>query len=116
MTKAIAIDPDQVIALYNLAQVVDVSESTLAIRHLRHVLELRPGWAPAQSSLAWYLARGDGDERIEALAIARTAVNRMWGHFFGVGFVDPIDDFRGREPMMCLKHPTRPKSERSADY
>ncbi|HZY88740.1 MAG TPA: DUF1549 and DUF1553 domain-containing protein [Gemmataceae bacterium] len=24
---------------------------------------------------------------------ARTAVNRMWGHFFGVGLVDPVDDF-----------------------
>ncbi|MFO1094294.1 MAG: DUF1549 and DUF1553 domain-containing protein [Planctomycetaceae bacterium] len=29
---------------------------------------------------------------------ARMAVNRMWGHFFGVGFVDPIDDFNDQHP------------------
>jgi Flp pilus assembly protein TadD/mono/diheme cytochrome c family protein len=73
--KAIAIDPDHVAALYNLAQVTDIADRAVAIRHLRHVLELRPGWAAAQSSLAWYLARGDADERIEALAVARAVVN-----------------------------------------
>ena len=25
---------------------------------------------------------------------AKAAVNRMWGYFFGVGLVDPVDDFR----------------------
>ena len=25
-------------------------------------------------------------------------VNRMWGHFFGVGFVQPVDDFSGLNP------------------
>jgi hypothetical protein len=25
---------------------------------------------------------------------ARAAVNRMWAHFFGIGLVDPVDDFR----------------------
>jgi hypothetical protein len=29
---------------------------------------------------------------------ARTAVNRVWGHFFGVGLVDPVDDFRDDNP------------------
>jgi hypothetical protein len=29
---------------------------------------------------------------------ARTLVNRIWGHFFGSGFVDPIDDFSDRNP------------------
>jgi len=29
---------------------------------------------------------------------ARMAVNRMWGHFFGIGFVDPIDDFNDQHP------------------
>jgi hypothetical protein len=29
---------------------------------------------------------------------ARAAVNRMWGHFFGVGLVDPVDDFRDDNP------------------
>jgi hypothetical protein len=27
-------------------------------------------------------------------AFARAAVNRLWGHLFGRGFVDPVDDFR----------------------
>ena len=58
--KAVAIDPDHVMALYNLALVIDVADRAPAIRHLRHVLELRPGWPAAESSLAWHLARGDG--------------------------------------------------------
>ena len=77
--RAIAIDPDHVLARYNLAQVTDVAERAAAIRGLRRVLELRPGWPAAQSSLAWHLARGDGDERIEALALARAAVKATGG-------------------------------------
>jgi tetratricopeptide (TPR) repeat protein len=73
--KAVALDPDHVMALYSLALVMDVaSERTLAIRHLRRVLELRNGWSVAQSALAWHLTRGDGDERIEPLALARATV------------------------------------------
>jgi tetratricopeptide (TPR) repeat protein len=77
--KAVAIDPDHVMALYNLALVTDVSDRAPAIRHLRHVLELRLGWAAAESSLAWHLARGDAAERAEALTLARTAVDRTGG-------------------------------------
>jgi hypothetical protein len=29
---------------------------------------------------------------------ARTAVNRLWAHFFGFGLVDPVDDFRPDNP------------------
>jgi hypothetical protein len=29
---------------------------------------------------------------------ARAAANRMWEHFFGVGLVDPVDDFREENP------------------
>ncbi|QDU63217.1 hypothetical protein Pan216_40950 [Planctomycetes bacterium Pan216] len=29
---------------------------------------------------------------------ARAAVNRLWGHFFGVGIVDPVDDFSDLHP------------------
>jgi hypothetical protein len=29
---------------------------------------------------------------------SRTAVNRLWGHFFGVGIVNPVDDFTAENP------------------
>ena len=29
---------------------------------------------------------------------ARTAVNRLWGHFFGIGIVNPVDDFTADNP------------------
>jgi hypothetical protein len=29
---------------------------------------------------------------------AKTAANRLWGHFFGVGIVDPVDDFTADNP------------------
>lgn len=29
---------------------------------------------------------------------AKATVNRLWGHFFGVGFVNPVDDFSGTNP------------------
>lgn len=34
---------------------------------------------------------------------ARTAANRVWGHFFGIGIVDPVDDFSELNP------PSHPK-------
>jgi len=33
---------------------------------------------------------------------ARAAVNRAWGHFFGRGLVNPVDDLDAEEPS----HPT----------
>ena len=77
--KAVAIDPDHVMALYNLAAVIDVSDRARAIQALRRVLQLRPGWAAAESSLAWHLARGEAGERAEALTLARAAVDRTNG-------------------------------------
>ena len=29
---------------------------------------------------------------------ARAAANRMWGHLFGIGIVDPVDDFSSANP------------------
>ena len=34
---------------------------------------------------------------------AEAAVNRIWGHFFARGIVDPVDDFRSTNP------PTHPE-------
>jgi tetratricopeptide (TPR) repeat protein len=77
--RAIAIDPDHVLALYNLAQVTDVADRGPAIPSFAARAGAASGLAAAQSSLAWHLARGDGDERIEALALARAAVNTTAG-------------------------------------
>jgi len=54
-----------------------------------------PQWrfrvGPRETLAAWITAPGNP-------YFARTAVNRMWGHFFGVGIVDPIDDFTADNP------------------
>ncbi len=50
----------------------------------------QPRWkykVGARESLADWMTAKDNPY------FARTAVNRMWGHFFGVGLVDPVDDF-----------------------
>jgi hypothetical protein len=54
---------------------------------------------------------GDGDGVRVALArwvtaadnpwFARAFVNRMWGHFLGRGFVDPVDDMRPSNPPVA---------------
>jgi hypothetical protein len=54
---------------------------------------------------------GDGDGVRAALArwvtapqnpwFARAFVNRMWGHFLGRGFVDPVDDLRPSNPPVA---------------
>jgi hypothetical protein len=41
----------------------------------------------ARATLAKWMTAGDNP------FFARAAVNRMWAHFFGVGLVDPVDDF-----------------------
>jgi hypothetical protein len=54
---------------------------------------------------------GDGDDVRAALArwvtapsnpwFSRALVNRMWGHFLGRGFVDPVDDMRPSNPPVA---------------
>ena len=34
---------------------------------------------------------------------ARSFVNRVWGHYFGVGLVDPVDDFSLANPPSNAK-------------
>jgi hypothetical protein len=68
----------------------------LAIPNTERVAQARfldgkePRWrykVNARTTLAdWMVARDNP-------FFARAAVNRMWAHFFGIGLVDPVDDF-----------------------
>ena len=63
---------------------------------------------PASSSTAARSARGPTSIRRVELGkliadpknddLARAFVNRMWGHFMGRGFVNPVDDFGPHNP------------------
>jgi hypothetical protein len=52
----------------------------------------QPQWKPKISSrrtlAEWLIAKQNP-------YFAKAVVNRLWGHFFGVGIVEPIDDFGG---------------------
>jgi hypothetical protein len=54
-----------------------------------------PQWrfkvGPRETLAGWITSR-------ENPFFARAAANRLWGHFFGVGLVDPIDDFTAANP------------------
>jgi hypothetical protein len=61
----------------------------------RFLDETEPRWRPnvgARTTLAEWLTAPQNP------FFARTAVNRMWAHFFGLGLVDPVDDFRPDNP------------------
>ncbi len=77
-------------------------------------LEKNPETAPIARAKATALdgtdlEKGDGTRR--ALAdwmvspknpwFAKAIVNRMWGHFLGRGFVDPVDDLRPSNPAVA---------------
>jgi hypothetical protein len=47
---------------------------------------------PGRALLAEWITAADNPY------FARAAVNRLWGHFFGAGLVDPVDDFRDDNP------------------
>jgi hypothetical protein len=57
------------------------------------------GTAPAwDDDLETRTALADWMTRPDNPFFARAAANRMWEHFFGVGLVDPVDDFREENP------------------
>jgi hypothetical protein len=54
-----------------------------------------PQWRPregARQTLARWIVSPDNPY------FARAAANRIWGHFFGYGLVDPVDDFSEHNP------------------
>jgi hypothetical protein len=57
-------------------------------------LKLTPGGNPRQELARWMTSQP---------YFAEAAVNRIWGHFFARGIVDPVDDFRSTNP------PTHPE-------
>jgi hypothetical protein len=82
-----------------LKEVADRRE--LAIPNTERVAQARfldgkePRWkykVGARTTLADWLTAKDNP------FFARTIVNRMWAHFFGIGLVDPVDDFSDCNP------------------
>nr|MBC8290706.1 DUF1553 domain-containing protein [Planctomycetota bacterium] len=51
-----------------------------------------PGGSSARLTLAEWVTSRDNPY------FARAAANRVWGHFFGIGIVDPVDDFSDSNP------------------
>jgi len=57
--------------------------------------DTEPAFKPKTSSreaLAAWIASGSNPY------FARATVNRLWGHFFGMGIVEPVDDFNDQNP------------------
>ena len=54
-------------------------------------LEIPPGDDPRAALVDWLTAHDNP-------FLHRAAVNRIWGDLFGIGIVDPVDDFRATNP------------------
>lgn len=54
-------------------------------------VEVPEGEDPREALVAWLTAHDNP-------FLHRAAVNRIWGDLFGVGIVDPVDDFRATNP------------------
>ena len=68
------------------------TETTVAAKYLDGG---KPQWLAEKSprvTLARWITSADNKY------FARTVVNRTWAHFFGRGFVNPVDDFRDSRP------------------
>ncbi len=72
---------------------------SLASAEARFLDETQPRWkynVGARATLADWLTGADNP------FFARATVNRLWAHFFGMGLVEPVDDFR---PGNAPSHP-----------
>src|SRR5207253_142828 len=65
------------------------------VAHARFLDGTQPPWpsalSPRQTLADWLVTP-------ENPFFARAAVNRLWGHFFGIGLVDPVDDLTEANP------------------
>ncbi len=68
------------------------TEKTVQARFLDGKEPNWQGGATARSVLADWLTSADNP------FFARAIANRMWGHFFGLGIIDPVDDFGEANP------------------
>jgi hypothetical protein len=82
-----------------VSEVVEQRELTLPgkrkLRRAEFLVGDAPVWPKGRSSrivLANWITAPDNP------FFARAIVNRMWGHFFGRGIVEPVDDFRDDNP------------------
>jgi hypothetical protein len=82
-----------------LSEVIDRREIVSALKGETIGAEFLLGGAPEWSSerspravLAEWLTAPENPY------FARTAANRLWGQFFGLGIVDPVDDFHDENP------------------
>ncbi len=65
------------------------------LRRAEFLVGDKPKWLPhrpARAVLADWITSADNP------FFARATANKMWAHFFGVGLVDPVDDFRDDNP------------------
>jgi hypothetical protein len=72
--------------------------NTERVAQARFLDGTEPQWrfkTSARTTLANWITRRDNP------FFARAAVNRLWAHFFGTGFVEPVDDFHDANPPAC---------------
>lgn len=73
---------------------IQIPDTNIVVK-TRFLTGEEPDWSKISDSRAslasWVIAK-------ENPYFAKAAVNRMWAHHFGVGIVDPVDDFSANNP------------------